>query len=185
MIDLAVQAHDAEQEHVVESMTEVRDEMAARDLLLRLAKLTETEQELKKLREAIADRYAQRLAGIEHEKAELRSSLETFILRFRDGKGVSFPDAGSAYLTTKNRGGKVKLADADAFAKWLVETGNEGLVKVKPVVDAKASLELAHDALFYTRPDGILVHRDTGEVLDIPGVAVEPECKTLAVRKAS
>lgn len=185
MTELAAAAYDAEQEHV-DTALEVRDEMGVRDLMLRLAKVEQECTAVAELRDRVVERYDQRLAGLKDEADAIRSSIEAFILHVNEGRKVSIPDAGTAYLTTRNKGGKVKLADASELENWLAMEGRDDLMAfTEPSLNGKVTLELAHDALFYATPDGKLVHRDTGEVIEVPGVEVEPESKSLALRKAS
>lgn len=183
MSELAARAYEAEQEHV-DTALEVRDEMGVRDLLLRLARLDQEADRVRKLRIEIVDRYDQRLDGIDREREAIRQSVENFLVHVNGGRKVSIPDAGTAYLTTRNKGGKATVTDGDALRAWL-EQDERDLIEFKPpAYDPKATLDRAHDVLFYTTPDGKLVHRETGEVIEIPGVQALPESKALALRAA-
>lgn len=181
---LAAEAYDAEREHVDTSL-EVRDAMGVRDLMLRLAALDKEADQVAALQDAILDRYRQRLAGIHEEQQKLRDSIDAFIRHVNGGEKVSIPDVGTAYLTTKNKGGKVKIADVDAFLTFL-RNAQPTIVEAATIerVDERKALELLHDALFYTTPDGKIVERESGLLVEIDGLTVEPETKSLALRKA-
>jgi hypothetical protein len=156
------------------------DPLIARDALLRIAKAEREFEATKETRDAIADRYEQRLDQLARQIADNRRIVEAYVTRF--GK-VSFPDAGGAHLTTKAKGGSLRVFDPAALADWLGANGYETPTK-EPQIDSKAALELARQvAHVHATPDGKIVDHVSGEVVEIPGLACDPETKTLAVRK--
>ena len=183
MNDLAAAAYEAEQEHVDTSL-EVRDALGVRDLMLRLAKLEQDAAALRELRDQVLDRYDQRLKGMADESEQIRGSIEAFILHVNGGEKVSIPDAGTAYLTTKNKGGKLKVTDAAALEAALENLRID--VPRKPgAFDVQRALELfADECDIHAHPSGQIVTSD-GELIDeLDGVIAEPETKSLALRKA-
>jgi hypothetical protein len=159
------------------------DEYAVRDALIELAATKAERERVAAALAYIADRYSARVHALKTREDELRASVQTYLERFNDGKGVSFPDVGTAYLTTRNKGGKVKVTDAELLGDH-IDAGGLPVPYGPAPVDAEAALALILDERDL-RPtkDGRLV-TEAGEVVDVPGLEVLPESKTLGVRSA-
>lgn len=157
----------------------------ARDLLLELAAIAAERDQVKSLMGAVLDRYKHKLDQLTDRETVCRSALEQYILQVNDGEKVAIPDAGTAYLTTKNKGGKLTIADEEALLTFLrrrfpqiVEAATVSTVKVND------ALALAADELdIIPTADGKVI-TTAGEVVELPGIGAEPESKTLAVRAA-
>jgi hypothetical protein len=162
--------------------------MHARDLLLALAGVRAEQREVKALRDAIRERYDHKLSRLAEREAELAAYLHAYVVNINDGEKVAVPDAGTAYLTTKNKGGKIVLADAEAFREFVTRRlpkVAEAASETVTVFNERAALELATDELaIRATPDGKIVDTSSGEVVELPGIGAEPESKTLAVRSA-
>ncbi len=158
----------------------------ARDVLLTIANLEAKKAEAVAVRDAIAERYDDTIARITDSIREARAQLEAYVTRFGT---VGFPDAGGAHLTTRNKGGKLHVADSVVFEDYVktslpdvYEAASETVTRL----DVKKALELVADELtIAATADGSLVDTEAGIIIenDLPGVEVLPEEKTLAVRK--
>lgn len=162
--------------------SELQEEMAVRHLLMRFRKLEREEERLSALVEELARPYLDEIARARAAEGAIRDVLREFLIR-REVNSLKFPGLYTPTLSTKAKGGKAKAEDPVLIAAELL---NDGLdVPYKPsVVDAAAALELllTHRGLKAT-PTGLLVSPD-GEVVDVPGVEVEPETKTIQLRRA-
>lgn len=154
------------------------DELGVRALLIRLARVEREADHLRGVRAQVVETYDAKLAALGGEAAAIRDSLKTYVERH--GK-VSLPDAGTAYLTTRNRGGKPKVIDAAELWDWFEVMNLEPPLLTQ--LDTRAALDALLDHGYKPTPDGRWVNAESGELLeDVPGVTVEPEARSLAVR---
>lgn len=190
-VPVAAAAAEAEYQETEDGITELIDSgeaspVHARDLLLKLHACKAEQSEVRALREAVVDRYVYKLQQLASYEAELRTTLEDYIVRINDGEKVSIPDAGTAYLTTKNKGGKLTVADEDALLAFL-KSRFPKIVEAasKTTVHLGDALQMASDELaIRATSDGQVVTRE-GELVELPGVGAEPESKSLAVKAAA
>lgn len=160
------------------------NELAVRDLLARAQAAYAERDRLKALKAEIAQRYDERIASLEAQASAYRQSIEAYLVRWNEGRAVSFPDVGTAYLTTRHA--KITLTNAEAFEAWLETAGLP--VPMVETFDKKTALALVQGEggrYFLDTEQNALIDRRTGEVVDVAGVEVEPESKTLALRKAA
>lgn len=165
----------------------MRHELAVRDALLELARLTREVDDVDTLKRQIVERYDTQLKKKTARMASIRDSLKVYAERF--GK-ASFPDVGGIHLSTKDKGGKLTVVDAIAFEDWLGTTGREDLLTFKDApLDVTKTLQLVVDEFdVRATPDGKVVNVATGEDVTEKwaqvGVQAVAETKSLAVRKS-
>lgn len=156
-------------------------ELHARDAMLAIARLEAEQERVRELLTSITERYTAKIETLEREKTRWRETLNTYVTRY--GK-VSVPDVGTAYHTTRNKGGKLKLADAAAFADWAETAENvlPLLAFTEPTLDVRATFDkvVVEFKMLATR-DGKVITEE-GAILEVPGVEALPESKTLALR---
>lgn len=173
----------AEDDGTLGHRTVAYEELHVRALLLELRALEQERQRLSTLAEAIVARYHAKGESLRQRADQIRTSVQTYLAEHNGGQALAFPDVGTAYLTTRKA--KPKVVDAAALADWF-ET-EQKLIEPPyhaPVFDHKTALELLLDeAGLFATPDGRIVDQH-GEVFELPGVEVQPEGKTLAVRSA-
>lgn len=134
--------------------------LAVRDAILRIRELEHDKDDLGKTITAIAERYRVKGERIDHEIAQLRSSVEVYLQRFSEDGKASFPDAGTAYLQTVKQ--KVNVVDKGAFEEWARERGYT--VEAVDTTSAKKAV------------------LETGEAA--PGVEIEPATTAVRIRGA-
>jgi len=138
--------------------------MSVRDVLLRIAALEERRAQLEALKRSIIDRYDHSIIQLDRQIQRFRQSVEAWIIDVNEGRSVSFPDVGTAYLQTVAE--KVEVADRDAFEEWA--RGREILKQVVDVTRAKG--------------EALSLLKTTGEIP--PGAEYVPERKALRIRRA-
>ncbi len=148
---------------LTEALVTVGDEFAVRQALIRIRAVELEQARLKDTLAQISDRYGLRLDKLAREREELRAGIQTFLERFNDGKSIAFPDAGTAYLTS--RPGGVKVADRKQFEAWALET-------FKPIETADTTTALEQAAT---------LHAELGQLA--PGCEFQEPTRTLGVRK--
>lgn len=162
--------------------------LAVRDALLELAKLAETADDVKALRAQIVERYDAKVGSLMGRASAIRDSLKVYVERY--GK-VSFPDVGGVHLTTKDKGGKLTVADAVVFEDYVKTTFPaiaHACTETIEVFNPRDALALVIDEFdVKATPGGSIVDATTGEdktdAFEKVGVGVVAESKTLAVRK--
>lgn len=161
------------------------DELQVRDALVLLKALDAEAHRLDDLANQIVDRYMARKKKLVERADAIRASVKTYIERFNGGEKLSFPDVGTAYLTTRKA--KVSVTDPAELENWMAMEGRDACVVLKEApMDAKATLELLFDEMGWRVADnGLIVDSDGEIVAELPeGIDTTPEGKTLAVRSA-
>jgi hypothetical protein len=97
------------------SRNELDGELGVRALLLELRSARQEADRIGRLRDAVCGPYDAALEGCSVRETRIRAVLDDYLKRSvkPDAKGsvkVSIPDAGTAYLTTKNAGGKARVS---------------------------------------------------------------------------
>lgn len=163
--------------------------LAVRDALLELAAIETRTAEVATLKAQIVERYDEKIGRLKGRVEAIRDSLFVYVDRY--GK-TSFPDVGGVHLTTRNKGGKVKLDDAVVFEDYVRVTWPkvvETCVETVEVFDHAKALEIVMDELdVRVTAGGKIVDVGTGEdkteQFAAVGVTVTEESKSLAVRKS-
>jgi hypothetical protein len=179
--------------------SELDGELGVRALLIQLRQNAAERERIGRLKEAVVTPYDVKLEGLSVMDKRIREVLDDY-LRRQDAKGagskVSVPDAGTTYLSTKNAGGKARVTDAAELVAWLEELtalpeSQGGAITEAELrelyveqLDKAAALELVLERFVAPTKDGHLVRKDTGEFLEVPGIEVTPEERTVAVRLA-
>lgn len=176
------------EELATDQRTELDGELAVRALLLELARGRRDADRIGRLRDSVAAPYDAALERISEREATIRLVLDGYLNRQAERGGptkVALPDAGTVYLTTKAKGGKARLNrdELEEFVEHVEELlgPNARTLYVEQLDTAKA-LELLLESYYSPTPAGQLVRKDTGEVVDVPGIEVTPEARELAVR---
>jgi hypothetical protein len=139
--------------------------MRVRDVLLRIAALEERRAQLEALKRSIIDRYDHSITQLDRQIQRFRQSVEAWILQANEGRSVSFPDVGTAYLQTVAE--KVEVADREAFERWA-----QSRRILREVVDLPRAKE-----------EALRLLKATGEIA--PGAEYVPERKALRIRKVA
>jgi hypothetical protein len=140
----------------------VDNPMIARHLMIELAVNEQKAAGLRDTLRAVALEYDSRIAKLEERQVAIREMLTNYVEA--NGK-VSFPDVGTASLTTRKA--RPKLTDADAAMAWAKQNAPE-LIETVETLPAGAVKE-------YVEREGVLPN----------GVELIPESKSLTIRGLS
>jgi hypothetical protein len=160
-------------------------ELAVRAMLLQVRRDRVEAERIRRLRDAVLTPYELALERLSRQEARIREALGAYLKRCNGGKKMSIPDAGTAFLATRNVGGRLVIRDVEAFEEALCELVEDEDVRrslYREQLDRGRALELLLSR-FYALVDGKLVRRDTGEFEELlPGLELEPETRELALR---
>lgn len=109
-------------------------------------------QEYKREKIRILD---EKIQDLEKEAQAIRKGLEAFIVNYNNGESISYPDVGTAYVSSRV---ELDIEDEDAVIDYLKKENRQDLIRVKEMVIKKDFKAFAQEKL-----------ENTGQLL--PGVA--------------
>lgn len=149
-------------------ITDPNSPLAVRTYLFRVRAAEREIERLTELKKTVTAKYDLRVGKLAEDMEFCRQQIFNFITQINGGQKVSFPDAGTAYLTTVKE--KVEIENQQALEEHIKEASAYDQLLKKPALDPTKAKGWALEQV-----------KSTGE---LPvGCKYIPESKTLTIRK--